>query len=249
VQANFTATARGWSTAMAGQMHVAAAGVASNTDADSGEEFMRGLYERFKPQMEAYVMRLTRDAQRAEDIVQAALIRAWQARRDLTEGEAATRSWLYTVAYRIFIDEYRSRSLRPVWLTGTDIAQPGSADSEVERLVSAMMLKQAMSALSHDHRQAIIYVYYMNLTVDEAAGRLGIAPGTVKSRLHYALRALRKQLAPALYCQQLVKLRCHPLRTGRHHATARRHGRPGRRWLGRRLHARLRLPAAGHGAL
>jgi RNA polymerase sigma-70 factor (ECF subfamily) len=76
----------------------------------------------------------------------------------------------------------------------------------VERLVSAMMLKQAMSALSHDHRQAIICVYYTNLTVDEAASRLGVASGAIKSRLHYALRALRKQLAPTLRYQQLVRI-------------------------------------------
>lgn len=72
--------------------------------------------------------------------------------------------------------------------------------------MSAMMLKQAMSALSHDHRQAIICVYYTNLTVDEAASRLGVASGAIKSRLHYALRALRKQLAPTLRYQQLVRI-------------------------------------------
>jgi RNA polymerase sigma-70 factor (ECF subfamily) len=188
---------------MTGEMLAAGASVAGNADADSGEEFMRGLYERFKPQLQAYVTRLTRDAQWAEDIVQAALIRAWQARQDLPEEEASTRSWLHTVAYRIFVNEYRYRSLRPVKLTGTDITEPVLGDGKVERLVSSMMLEQAMDALSHTHRQAIMYVYYMDLTVEEAGSRLGIASGTVKSRLHYALRALRKQLAPELYYRQL----------------------------------------------
>jgi RNA polymerase sigma-70 factor, ECF subfamily len=161
---------------------------------------MRGLYEHFKPQLEAYVVRLTRDAQWAEDIVQATLIRAWRAWQSLTVDPAATRSWLFTTAYRIFIDEYRSRSLRPVKLTGDDIAAPGSGHDHAERLAWSVTLAKAMATLSHEHRQAIVHIHYLNRTVDETASILGIPPGTVKSRAHYALRALRKQLAPALSC-------------------------------------------------
>jgi RNA polymerase sigma-70 factor, ECF subfamily len=163
---------------------------------DSDEEFMRGLYQHDKPQLEAYVRRLTRDVQWAEDIVQAALIRAWHARHLLIGRGTSTRSWLFTVAYRIFVDEYRSRSLRPVKLTGQDIAQPGPDDDYAERLALSITLARAMAGLSEAHRQAIVHVYYLNRTADEAASMLGISPGTVKSRVHYALRALRKELAP-----------------------------------------------------
>jgi RNA polymerase sigma-70 factor, ECF subfamily len=162
--------------------------------ADCGEDFMRGLYQHCKPQLQAYVVRLTRDPQWAEDIVQAALIRAWRARHQLTGGQASTRSWLFTVAYRIFVDEYRSRSLRPVQLTGQDIAPPGPGHDYADRLALSMTLAAAMAALSEPHRQAIVHVYYLNRTADEAASMLGISPGTVKSRVHYALRALRKEL-------------------------------------------------------
>jgi RNA polymerase sigma-70 factor, ECF subfamily len=162
------------------------------------EEFARALYERYRPQLQGYVVRLTRDVQWAEDIVQGSLVRAWRARHQLTQGEAATRSWLYTAAYRIFVDDYRSRSARPVTLTGQDIAAPDSGGDEVERLAWSMTLADALSALSESHRQAIVHVYYMNRTVNETASVLGVSPGTVKSRLCYALRALRSQLGPAL---------------------------------------------------
>ncbi len=162
------------------------------------EDFARMLYERYRPQLQGYVMRLTRDAQGAEDIAQAALVRAWQARHQLTLGDSATRSWLFTAAYRIFVDEYRTRSARPVMLTGQDMAVPGSGDDEVERLTWSVTLATALSALSAPHRQAIVHIYYLNRTVDETANMLGISPGTVKSRLHYGLRALRRQLTPAL---------------------------------------------------
>jgi RNA polymerase sigma-70 factor, ECF subfamily len=171
---------------------------ACGANADSGEEFMRGLYERCKPQLEAYVTRLTRDRQWAEDIVQTALIRAWQNRQCLTKGDAATRSWLFTVAYRIFADEYRSRSLRPMKLTGEDMASPSTGHDDAEHLALSLTLAGAMASLTQAHRQVIVHIYYLNRTVDEAASMLGISPGTVKSRLHYGLRALRKQLGPAL---------------------------------------------------
>ena len=177
-----------------------AAAPAGHPGAGADEEFMRGLYQRCKPPLQAYVLRLTRDPHWAEDIVQATLIRAWQARQALTQGEAATRSWLHTTAYRIFIDQYRSRTARPATLTGDDIVRPGP--DHADQLAWSVTLAQAMTALSPPHRQAVVHVYYLNHTADQAASILGISPGTVKSRLHYALRALRKQLTPALGCQQ-----------------------------------------------
>jgi len=164
----------------------------------TGEEFARVLYQRYRPQLQGYVVRLTRDVQWAEDIVQAALVRAWRARDQLTKGETATRSWLFTAAYRIFIDEYRSRCVRPVTLTEQDIAAPGAVADEAERLAWSVTLTTALSELSEPQREAIVYVYYLHRTIDETASMLGISPGTVKSRLYYAMRALRDQLTPAI---------------------------------------------------
>jgi RNA polymerase sigma-70 factor, ECF subfamily len=164
----------------------------------SDEEFMRVVYERHRAQLESYVVRLTRDRHWAEDIVQAALVRAWRARSRLTQGEAATRSWLFTVAYRIFIDEHRMRSVRPVTLTGQDTAAQDSGDDLAERLTWSVTLTTALSALSEPHRQAIEHIYYLNRTIDETASVLGISSGTVKSRLHYAVRDLRHHLTSAL---------------------------------------------------
>jgi len=215
--------------------------------AGSDEEFMRGLYERCKPQLEAYLVRLTRDPQWSEDIVQEALIRAWQMRHRLTNGEAASRSWLFTVAYRIFIDEYRSRP--SVKLTGDDIASPGPGNNDMDKLAWSMTLAVAMGKLTEAHREAIVHIYYMNRTVDETGRMLGISPGTVKSRVHYALCALRKQLAPALkpaedsrHCRAGTgNLDCQALydcnwigglsgghaTSGSHACRGNRHGRPG----------------------
>jgi RNA polymerase sigma-70 factor (ECF subfamily) len=164
----------------------------------SDEEFMRMLYGRYRSLLLGYVMRLTHDGQWAEDIVQTALVRAWRARDQLTLGEAATRSWLFTAAYRIFIDDCRSRSARPTTLTKQDIAAPEADGNETERLDWSVTLASALTALSKPQRQAIVYVYYLSRTIDETASMLGVSPGTIKSRLYYAIRALRDQLTPVL---------------------------------------------------
>lgn len=173
-------------------------GPAEQVTPGTDEEFVRALYERYRPMLQGYVVRLTQDVQWAEDIVQVALVRAWRARDQLAKGEAATRSWLFTAAYRIFIDEYRSRCARPVTLTGHDIADAGAVADDAERLAWSLTLATALSELSEPQREAIVHVYYLHRTIDETASMLGISPGTVKSRLYYALRALRNQLTPAL---------------------------------------------------
>jgi RNA polymerase sigma-70 factor (ECF subfamily) len=160
------------------------------------EDFVRMLYQQYRPLLHGYTVRLTRDVQWAEDIVQAALVRAWRARDQLTRGEGATRQWLFTTAYRIFIDEYRSRTVRPVALTGEDIAGPNMGPDEVERLTWSVTLASALSELPAVQRQAIVHVYYLSRTIDETASVLGISAGTIKSRLYYGLRALRHQLTP-----------------------------------------------------
>jgi RNA polymerase sigma-70 factor (ECF subfamily) len=159
------------------------------------DEFMRGLYERL---LQGYVARLTRDVCWAEDIVQAVLVRAWCCREQLVLGEAATRSWLFTAAYRLFVDEYRVSANRLVAVGGERLEVVGSGDDEIERLAWSVTLAAALGALSQRHRQVIVWVYYGGRTIDETAVLLGVSVGTVKSRLHYAVRALRNQLTPAL---------------------------------------------------
>jgi RNA polymerase sigma-70 factor (ECF subfamily) len=162
---------------------------------DTDDEFMRGLYERYRLLLQGYVARLTRDVYWAEDIVQAVLVRAWRNREQLVLGEAATRSWLFTAAYRLFVDEYRVRANRSVELGEQQLAAAGSGVDEFERMAWSVTLAGALEALSERHRQVIVYVYYLNRTIDETADLLGVSPGTVKSRLHYAVRALRNQLS------------------------------------------------------
>lgn len=163
------------------------------------EAELRALYDEHAPALFAHVLRLTDgDRGRAEDIVQETLVRAWQHRQALETSRGPVRPWLFTVARRIAIDQHRRRQARPQEVGGAAgddllMTMPGVAD--VEAGLDRIVVLAAMSALSPEHRDVLIQTYYAGRTVAEAARRLKIPTGTVKSRTYYALKALRLALA------------------------------------------------------
>jgi RNA polymerase sigma-70 factor (ECF subfamily) len=155
---------------------------------------IRRLYEEFGSALLGHCMRLTgHDRQWAEDIVQETLVRAWRNAEKLERDPVLLRSWLFTVARRLVIDDRRKRSVRPqeFELTPSDESPSGS---EEDRTLAAIVVAEAMNGLSEEHREAILETYLRDRTVGEAAAALGVPPGTVKSRVYYALRALRRAL-------------------------------------------------------
>ena len=138
-----------------------------------------------------YAEMLTNDRHTAEDIVQEALIRAWPHAERLTSTAGSVRGWLLTVVRNIVLDQIRARNRRPPEVRESP---PDAAveDDHAERVVNSMVVVNALSHLSAEHRAVLEQVYLKGNTVTEAAEALGIPPGTVKSRSYYALRALRE---------------------------------------------------------
>jgi RNA polymerase sigma-70 factor (ECF subfamily) len=96
---------------------------------------------------------------------------------------------LFTVARRIVIDEWRAARDRPEQVTA-DLPEHASADGTTG-VADRQVLIAAMRTLSVEHREVLHECYFRGSSVAEAAVALGIPPGTVKSRTHYALRALK----------------------------------------------------------
>ncbi len=162
----------------------------SGTAPDEG--LARRLYDEFGGALLAHTLRLTgNDRQWAEDVVQETMVRAWRNAEKLNQEPALLRAWLFTVARRVIIDDRRSRSARPreSELTETDVIR---VQDSAEQALSAIVLTDALNTLSDEHREAVRETYLRGRTVREAAEILGIPPGTVKSRVYYALRALRR---------------------------------------------------------
>nr|WP_189225084.1 sigma-70 family RNA polymerase sigma factor [Saccharothrix coeruleofusca] len=158
------------------------------------DELIRRLYQEFGSALLGHAMRLTgSDRQWAEDIVQETLVRAWRNAEKLERDPVLLRSWLFTVARRLVIDDRRKRSVRPQESELTPSDEAPSRD-EADRTLAAIVVAEALNGLTEEHREAILETYLRDRTVGEAAAVLGVPPGTVKSRVYYALRALRRAL-------------------------------------------------------
>lgn len=152
------------------------------------------LHERFAGPLFVFAMRLLGDAETAEEVVQDTLVRAWRNadRFDAERGSLAT--WLFTIARNLTIDRTRRAAARPHAVATLDEVDPPLTDAAVDRALEAWQMASALRGLSEEHRGVIVEAYYRGHTVNEIATRLGIPPGTVKSRLFYGLRALRLEL-------------------------------------------------------
>lgn len=131
------------------------------------------------------------DRHRAEDLLQETLFRAWKHPEALESGHTSMRPWLYTVARRLAIDARRARLVRPAEVGPDALEHSQAADDRTEQSVAALDIREALRLLSPEHRAVLVQIYYRGASVCEAAEALGVPPGTVKSRTHYALRALR----------------------------------------------------------
>lgn len=157
------------------------------------DALMRTLHEQHAKALWGYVVHLTGgDRQRAEDITQETLLRAWRHPRVLEQSREQARAWLFTVARHIVIDGWRAASTRSEVVTETPPERV--TGDETERALQGWVVAAAMSELTHQHREVLALCYFEGFSVAETALRLGIAEGTVKSRAHYALRALRLTL-------------------------------------------------------
>jgi RNA polymerase sigma-70 factor, ECF subfamily len=132
----------------------------------------------------------------AEDIVQETFARAW---RYLGEHQDVPperlRPWLYTVARRLIIDAHRARKARPAEVALEEAGAGPDTDDVIDTLDHAETLRTALRRLSPEHRYVMIELYIRDRPAEEIAVHLGVPVGTVRSRSHYAKRALRGYLA------------------------------------------------------
>ncbi len=162
--------------------------------ADSPEAVMQQLHDEHAAALWGYCLRLTgNDRARSEDVVQETLLRAWRGLPSLDESRGSVRAWLFKVARNIVIDDWRTKRARSE-ISVAEVPEGAGQSDRTDQVLLSWVVAEALTRLSAEHRAVLLECYYRGRSVAEASERLGVPPGTVKSRTHYALRALRLAL-------------------------------------------------------
>ncbi len=159
------------------------------------EALVRAVFEEHGRALLAYATRLLGDRQAAEDVVQETLVRAWRHPEVLVNEKGSVRGWLLTVTRHLVVDRMRAAAARPREVAETPAAA-AAVDDHAEAVVDAAVVMEALGRLSEEHRAVLVELYFKGRSVAETATVLGVPPGTVRSRCHYALRSLRDRLGP-----------------------------------------------------
>lgn len=152
----------------------------------------RSLVERYQGVLQGTAFLMTRDAALAEDLAQDALVAAWRAMGSLRDG-AAVKAWLVRILVNAATSRQRREGLAVVPMPEADGL--GAVDPAIDRTDTRDAVQRAMAGLTNDERQILLLRYYADLTVPEVALALGVAGGTVKSRLSRLLARLREEWA------------------------------------------------------
>ncbi len=140
----------------------------------------------------AIAYRILRDADLAEDAVQAALITAWRQLRALRDPDAF-EPWLHRIlTHECYAEARRDRRMRADIRLLPTVGQADSAD--LLTVNDRDQLERAFRRLTLEQRTVLVFHHYLGLSLSEVAERLEVPLGTVKSRLHHATAALRASL-------------------------------------------------------
>lgn len=133
------------------------------------------------------------DAAAADDVAQDAFLNAWRS-LDRFRGEARLATWFYRILVRQAANHRRWRGVRERFGGSAPEDPPGGEPADAGDPVLRRRITAALDRLSRGQREAFVLVHLEGFTVREAADVLGKAPGTIKSHLHRALTALRRDL-------------------------------------------------------
>lgn len=160
------------------------------------------LVERYRHRLSAFVSGMAHDPATVDDVVQETFIRVYEGRGDYIP-TGHFKAWAYTIARNLCMDRFRRPVVRSLdlnmplvlwsWPGGGADGQP--ADEWAARDEQLERIRKAAENLSGPMREVVRLKYYHGLKLKEIAEITGSPLGTVKSRLHHALKRIRKMIA------------------------------------------------------
>jgi RNA polymerase sigma-70 factor (ECF subfamily) len=152
------------------------------------------VYDRSAAQVFGLVRRVIRDPAQSEEVTQEVMLEVWRSASRFDPHRGSAMAWLMTLAHRRAVDRIRSgqaaaeREVRAAAATG-----PGydMVAEEVETRLDAQRVRRCLESLTDLQRESVTLAYYGGYTYREVASLLGVATGTVKTRMRDGLIRLR----------------------------------------------------------
>jgi RNA polymerase sigma-70 factor, ECF subfamily len=157
---------------------------------------LAAVYDAYGSLAYGVALRVVGSQTEAEDVVQESFLALWR-QADRIDPEKGLRGYLLSIVHRRAIDRLRRRGRRPETELDLDMPLPSGEEDPadtVARNAEREKVRAALVVLPPDQRRTVEMVYFLGLTMTEAAERLSIPVGTVKSRLRLALGRLRQEL-------------------------------------------------------
>jgi RNA polymerase sigma-70 factor, ECF subfamily len=150
------------------------------------ERDVREAYAAHSRELYGFAVRSLGETGLAEEAVQETFLRAWRAGDRVDPEIGSLRTWLFAVLRDVLIDLGRARA----------VAEGGVEPSLelLEQSLLAWQVEEAMRRIAEQYRQVLVETYFRGRPYAEVATELGVPEGTVKSRVHEGLRALKVAL-------------------------------------------------------
>jgi RNA polymerase sigma-70 factor, ECF subfamily len=158
---------------------------------------LRVLYDLHGAEIFRFCHRIVDDRGLAEEATQETFLRAWKSRDRWDGGVASVRTWLFSIARNVCIDLLRARNIRPSLSKSQDGDGPdgqGFDDPAYDAFLEGSMLEEGLRRIKEDQRHAIVETYLKGRPYPEVAKELGVPEATLRTRVFYGLKALRRAL-------------------------------------------------------
>ena len=159
------------------------------------QQSFQWLYDQYSPALYGVVFRIVRDDEQSADLLQDIFVKIWKSLDGYDSGKGRLFTWMLNVARNTAIDSLRARKTQPFGAIRTDEENVHIVDREhntEQPNPEHIGLKEVVDQLRPERRQLIDLVYFGGYTHEEAAEKLNLPLGTVKTRVRAALQELKQ---------------------------------------------------------
>jgi len=164
---------------------------------EGDEKAISLLYEHYGDTLYGVALKVVRDEELAQDVVQESFIKIWKKADTYDPSKAKLFTWLFRITRNTAIDKLRSlgtKSDREIQMDVSDVYNVGVEGHQPE----LMDMRKHLSKIDPKYREVLEALFFEGMTQQEASEELDIPLGTIKSRLKIGLRELKKIYAPVV---------------------------------------------------